>query len=255
MIDVHCHLSIKKFNGKENPLISKIEEYKNSMKAIIDSTSNFEDSKTSIELSEKYKNFIFSSLGLHPIEAINLTEKEIDEYLEFIHQNKDKIVAIGEIGLDFYWIKEKNKIEKTKETFKRFLEVAKDLKKPVVLHARLAIEEVLKIVINEDIKKALFHFFDGKIKLAKEIIKEGYLISINNQIYKNPAIQNVAKEIPLEYLVAETDSPWCGIGKEINEPINVKICIEEIAKLKKISKETVEEILDNNAINFFDLKI
>ncbi|MEM5813262.1 MAG: TatD family hydrolase, partial [Candidatus Aenigmatarchaeota archaeon] len=89
MIDVHCHLSIKKFNGKENPLINKIEEYKNSMKAIIDSTSNFEDSKTSIELSEKYKNFIFSSLGLHPIEAINLTEKEIDEYLEFIHQNKD----------------------------------------------------------------------------------------------------------------------------------------------------------------------
>jgi len=254
MIDVHCHLSIKEFRGKENPLINKIEEYKKHLKAIIDSAPNFEDAKFSLELSEKYKNFVYSSLGLHPVDALNYSEKQIEEYLEFIKENRKKIVAIGEIGLDYHWIKEEHKIQKQKEIFKRFIEIAKEIKKPIVLHARLAFEDTLKIITNEDIKKALFHFFDGKVKTAKEIVKENYLIGINNQIYKNPAIKNVAKEIPLEYLVCETDSPWAGIGNEINEPINVRICIEEISKLKNIPKEEVERVTDLNAIKFFELE-
>ncbi|MBU5682429.1 MAG: TatD family hydrolase [Candidatus Aenigmatarchaeota archaeon] len=255
MIDIHCHLSTKTFNKNYNPLVNKIEEYKKHLKAIIDSATNFEDAKHSIQLSEKYKNFVFSSLGLHPIEAINYTEKEIDEYLEFIYQNRDKIVAIGEIGLDYYWIKESEKIKKSIEVFKRFIEISKDIKKPIILHARLAIEDVFKIIVNEDVKSAVFHFFDGKIKTAKEIIKENYFISINNQVYKNPAIQNVAKEIPLEFLVTETDSPWCGIGKEINEPTNIKICLEYISKLKNISLETVEKTIDENIIRLLNLNI
>ncbi|MEM5828393.1 MAG: TatD family hydrolase [Candidatus Aenigmatarchaeota archaeon] len=255
MIDVHCHLSTKKFRDLDNPIREKIDEYKNYLKAIIDSAPNFEEAKISLEISEKYKNFIFSSLGLHPVDALNYTEKEIDEYIEFINENKKKIVAIGEIGLDYYWIKESHKIQKQKEIFKRFIELAKDLDKPIVIHARLAFEDALKILVNEDVKKALFHFFDGKVKVAKEIVKEGYLISINNQIYKNPAIQNVAKEIDLNYLVCETDSPWAGIGKEINEPTNVRICIEEIAKIKNLPKEEVEKITDINAINFFELEL
>ncbi|MEM5829938.1 MAG: TatD family hydrolase [Candidatus Aenigmatarchaeota archaeon] len=255
MIDVHCHLSIKEFRNSKNPLVDRIDEYRKHLKAIIDSAPTFEEAKTSLELSEKYKNFVFSSLGLHPVDALNYTEKQIEEYLEFINENSKKIVAIGEIGLDYYWVKESHKIEKQKEIFKRFIETAKDLKKPIVIHARLAFEDALKILIDEDAKKALFHFFDGKVKVAKEIVKEGYLISINNQIYKNPAIQNVAKEIDLNHLVCETDSPWAGIGKEINEPINVKICIEEIARIKNLPKEEVEKITDMNAINFFELEI
>ncbi|MEM0480626.1 MAG: TatD family hydrolase [Candidatus Aenigmatarchaeota archaeon] len=253
MIDYHCHLSVKEFKGKENPLRNRIEEYRKHLKLIIDSVASIEDFERAISLKEKYPDFVYISAGLHPIDSLEVKEKELENYMEKIKENRDKIIAIGEIGLDFYWIKENNKIEKSKEVFVEMLNFAKELKLPIVLHARNAIKEVLKIIIDNDIKNAVFHYYDGKVKLAKEIIKEGYFIGINSYIAKNNAIKAVAKEIPLEFLLSETDSPWCAINSEFNEPINVKIVIEEISKLKNLSFEKVESIIDENTLKFFNL--
>lgn len=255
MIDIHCHLSTRKYNNNENPIKERIDSYKNEMKAIIDSALGLDEALVSLQLSEKHKNFVFSTIGFYPLDALKVTEKEIDEFIEFLSENREKIVGIGEIGLDYYLTKESDKKEKQKEVFVRLLELSKDIKKPVILHSRMANEDVLKIIVDSDIKKAVFHYFNGKIKTAKEIVEEGYFISINNQVYKNPAIQNVVKEIDINFLLTETDAPWCGIGKEINEPTNVKICIEEISRIKKVDQKEVERIVDQNAIKFFDLNL
>jgi len=251
MIDYHCHLSLKEYKGNKNPIKDKIEEYGKTLKALIDSTDifNFEEA---LKIKEKY-DFVYISAGLHPVDALNINEKDLENYFEKIKENKNKIVAIGEIGLDFYWIREQQKIERTKEIFIEFLNFSKEIKLPVVLHARNAIKEVFKIIVDNDIKKAVFHFFDSKIKIAKEIVKEGYMIGINSYIVKNPAIQNVAKEIDLNYLLTETDSPFAPINSDYNEPTNVKFIIHKISELKNLEPKYVEMKIDENTIKFFNL--
>jgi len=251
MIDYHCHLSIKEYKGKENPIKNKIEEYGKILKYLIDSTDIFCFDEA-LKIKEKYE-FVQISAGLHPIDAIKISEKELENYFEKIKENKDKIVAIGEVGLDFYWIKESSKIEKTKEIFIEFLNFSKETNLPIVLHARNAIKEVFKIILDNDVKNAVFHYFDGKVKIAKEIVKEGYFIGINSYIVKNPSIQNVAKEIDLKYLMVETDSPFAPINSEYNEPINVKFAIQKISELKGIEFKEVEKVVDENTIKFFNL--
>jgi TatD DNase family protein len=251
MIDYHCHLSIKEYKGKENPIKNKIEEYGKTLKYLIDSADIFSFDEA-LKIKEKYK-FVHISVGLHPTDAIKISEKELENYFEKIKENKDKIVAIGEIGLDFYWIKESSKIEKTKEIFIEFLNFSKETNLPIVLHARNAIKEVFKIILDNDVKNAVFHYFDGKVKIAKEIVKEGYFIGINSYIVKSPSIQNVAKEIDLKYLMVETDSPFAPINSEYNEPINVKLALQKISELKGVEFKEVERIIDENTIKFFNL--
>ena len=252
MIDYHCHLSLKEYKGDKNPLKEKIDEYKKYLKYVVDSTDlfNFDEA---MKIKEKYNNFVLISAGLHPIDALNFNEKDLEKYFEKIKENKDKIVAIGEIGMDFYWIKEESKINKTKEIFIEFLNFSKEIKLPVIIHARNCIKEVFKILLDEDIKNAVFHYFDGKVKLAKEIVKEGYMIGINSYIVKNPAIQNVVKEIELNYLLTETDSPFAPINSEYNEPINVKLAIQKISELKNLEFKYVEKKIDENTLSFFNL--
>ena len=117
----------------------------------------------------------------------------------------------------------------------------------------LSIKEVFKIILDNDIKNAVFHYFDGKVKIAKEIVKEGYFIGINSYIVKSPSIQNVAKEIDLKYLMVETDSPFAPINSEYNEPTNVKFAIQKISELKGIEFQKVEKVVDENTMKFFNL--
>ncbi len=240
LIDVHCHLS-----SKEGEKIRK--KYENIL--IVDCALNLEELKISFEL-QKFGN-IFTSAGLYPIDALKLSQREIENYIEFIKENKDKIIAIGEIGLDNYLIKESEKRKIAKDVFEYLLEFSKEIKKPVILHARDSHKDVLKVLLDHDIKNAIFHYFDGDLKIAKEIISNNYLISINNAIkYKNH-LKNIAKEIDLDYLITETDAPW-PLNK-FNEPSKVIEAVEEIAKLKNLDIKEVENKIYNNFLKYFKL--
>lgn len=254
MIDAHCHLSVKKFNGKPNPLIGLIEDFKKELEFIVDSAPNPNEAKTSLELSEKHKGFIFSTLGLHPVDALKLDEKEIESYIEFLRENRNKIVGIGEVGLDYHYIKQDNEIKKSKEIFLQFIDLAKELDLPLVLHLRKAEQDGFKILVDNDVKKAMFHFFSGKKDLAIEITKEGYYISIPVIMLKSKTMKKVAKTIPLEKLITETDSPWASpFNEEFNKPTNVKYEINEIAKLRNMDEKIVEKQVTENAKNLFGM--
>ena len=255
MIDAHCHLSISKFNSRPNPLWSKIEEIVSSV-IVIDSVAHPEDLERSLELSEKYKNKVFVSAGLHPTEIFNLNEEEIEKYKEKIMENKEKIVAIGEIGLDYYYFKNEKEKEKQKEIFIDFIELAKKIRKPIVLHLRDAIDEGFEIIKSYGVKNAMFHFFMGKKEQALKIVGEGYLISIPSLIAKSKNLKKVAKAVPIENLLAETDSPWASpFNEEFNTPLNVKVVYEKISEIKKIELNDVERKIDENAKKFFNLLI
>ncbi|BDC36438.1 TatD family hydrolase [Candidatus Methanoliparum sp. LAM-1] len=251
MIDIHSHLTFEDYD-KDRDLV--IIDAKKVLKAVITSGVNPEDSKKALDLYEKNKGFLYLMLGFHPIYANKYSDKDLEQYIEFIKKNRDKIIGIGEIGLDYYWIKDKSEIKRSKEIFVSFLELAKEIDMPVLLHTRKAISDGLNIIENEDIRRAVFHCFSGGTKLAREIWEEGYYISLATSIERNKNMKKAAKSVPLKLLLTETDSPFLSrIDGERNVPQNVNIVYREISKLKGIDIGEVERQVSENIHTLFNI--
>jgi len=255
MIDVHCHLEQKDYDKDRDEVI---ERCKKELKAVITSCAHPRDFELTMQISEKYKNFVFATCGIHPEYIKEVSQKEIDETIEKIKQNKEKIVAIGETGLDFWWVKEAEWQQKQKELFVRLIELSKELKKPLVIHSRDAYEETVRILENEDAKEVDMHMF-GDHHMTKRIVDNGWFISINTIILRSKGHKKIAKDCPLEKLMLETDAPWLSPKKllegidERNYPTSIKLVAERIAEIKKLSFEEVWKKCGENAIKFFKL--
>ncbi|MEM5834783.1 MAG: TatD family hydrolase [Candidatus Aenigmatarchaeota archaeon] len=248
MIDVHCHLEQEDFSQDRDKVI---EECKKELKAIITCCAHPKDFDLTLSLVEKYKGFVFACVGIHPEYIKEISEEEKNNFIEKIKANKDKIVGIGETGLDFFWIKEENFQEKQKALFVELINLAKELNLPLIIHSREAYEEAVKILEKEDAKKVLLHMF-GENHLAKRIVENGWFVSMNTIVLKSKKHKKVVRDVPLERIMLETDSPWLGFGKR-NTPLSVKIVAEKIAEIKKASLEEVKKITTENSIKFFNL--
>lgn len=257
IIDIHCHLTFKEYDADREQVI---KDAKAVLKGVVTSGVEPEDSKHALELAAMHEGFIFVTFGLHPIHVAGRTDQEISKYEEFISENKRRIVGIGEIGLDYYWVRDPLKIKRTKEVFVEFLGLAKEFDLPVVLHLRgtggEAIEEGLKIVSDEDVKKAVFHCFTGKPQLADMICEEGYYVSLPASIVRSKSMKKVAKRIPISLLLTETDAPYLSPDdEERNVPQHVKVVYEEIARQRKIEMRAAEEEIENNFERLFGVEL
>jgi TatD DNase family protein len=255
MIDVHCHLEQKDFDKDREEVIEKC---KKKLKAVVTSCVSPDDFELSIEIAKKYKDFVFLCVGIHPEEIKEIAEKEKDEFLEIIKKNKDYIVGFGEVGLDFYWIKEEKFREKQKQWFVEFIDFAKEIKKPLIIHSREAYEDTIKILEKEDAKKVLLHLFGG-LHLIKRVYKNGWYVSIGPVVIVSKKHAKIVNEMPIEFLLTETDAPWNSpeffLKRERvrNDPTSVKFVVEKIAEIKNISFEEADRITTKNAIKFFDI--
>lgn len=257
IIDIHCHLTFKEYDADRKQVIADAKQVLN---GVVISGVEPEDAKKTLELVAMYEDFIFVTLGLHPIHVSGKTDQEIERYAEFISENKRKIVGIGEIGLDYHWVRDPLKIKRTKEVFVEFLGLAKELNLPVVLHLRgtgsEAIEEGFGIISDEDVKKAVFHCFTGKPRVAEMICEEGYYISLPTSIMGSKSMKKVAKRIPLSHLLTETDAPYLSPDEEErNVPQKVTVVYDEIARQKKSEVETVEEEIERNFERLFEVDL
>jgi TatD DNase family protein len=251
MIDVHCHLEQEDYNADRDLVIA---ECKKSMKFLITSCAHYNDLDLTLEVARKNKGFVFCCLGLHPEYIKDLDGEKKKEYIKQIEKHKKEISGIGEIGLDYYWIKESEWQEKQKEMFTEFLNLAKKLNLPVIVHSRDAMQDTIDILEKQGMKgkKVLMHLF-GEKEMLTRVIDNGWSISIGPLILKNKETRKIARDCPIEKIMLETDSPWFGDGKR-GTPLNViKVC-EKIAEIKKISKEEVERQTDLNAKEFFGIK-
>ena len=258
IIDIHCHLTFEQYDADREQVI---EEAKQALKGVVTSAVEPEDAKAALELAELHTGFVFVTLGLHPIHVGGKTDQEIGEYEEFISENKRRIVGIGEIGLDYHWIRDPLKIKRTKEVFVEFLGLAKELDLPVVLHLRgtgsEAIAEGLKIITDEDIRKAVFHCFTGKPQLAEQICEEGYYVSLPASIVRSKSMRKVARRVPISHLLTETDAPYLSPieEEERNVPQHVKAVYEEIARQRKIEFDETEEEIERNFERLFGVAL
>lgn len=247
IIDVHAHLDFEQFDNDRDEIIEKAKSEKI---FIITSTVGPKSIEKTLKILENHEN-VFASFGFAADES---DSEKIDETIKLIREYKDKIVAIGEVGLDYYWVKENEKRELEKKNFQKFISLAKELSLPLVIHSRDAEKDVIEILKKENIR-AMMHCFSGSVELAKEVIKIGCIISIPTSIAYSKNKKILAEKIPIEKIVLETDAPFLSpIPKTRNVPTNIKISAKKLAEIKKISFEKVCAITTKNAVEFFNLK-
>lgn len=207
-----------------------------------------------IEIAERFKN-VFFELGLFPSEALKWNDESQQLILSFAKH--PKCVGIGEIGLDFHW--DTSFIDKQKEVFIKQIELANQLNLPITVHDRDAHEEVLAIIDQyNDTSDIIFHCFSGDVNFMREITSRGYYLAIGGIVTfkKADQLKEVAKEVPLNRLLLETDAPYLAPvpfrGKE-NQPAYIKYVAKEIAKLRNITEEEVAEATTSNAEKVFKI--
>ncbi|AHL22530.1 YchF/TatD family DNA exonuclease [Thermococcus nautili] len=252
MIDAHAHFE---FYKKDAPKV--IEECRKELRAVVDSITEYRKTHVwkSWELLRPYFGFIFPTLGYHPNEARRGNWEKVKKVEDFIREHSKEIVAIGEIGLDYHYAENEAQRENQREIFRHFLELAVELDLPVVIHAREAEGEAYELVQRAGVR-AYFHSYAGSVELAKEIVENGHVIGINTGIVFIPEVRAVAGAIDVDYLLAETDSPYMSPFKgQRNVPCNVRVAVEWIAKLQGLEFEEVERETEKNTVEFFALEV
>ena len=250
-IDTHCHLSKDDYED----INEVIENAKlANVKYLIISGCDKKSIKESIEIAKKYDN-IFLALGYHPSETNITTESDLVE-LERIIKENNKVVAVGEIGLDYHW--DKDNKDAQKDLFKRQIEIAKRVDLPIVIHSRDAFQDTYDILKEADYK-GVIHCFSGNKDNAKMYMSLGFYFGIGGVItFKNTNLKETIKDIPLDKILLETDSPYLAPTPhrgERNESKYIPVIAEEIGKNKNISIEEVAEKTTENAKNVFNLNI
>ena len=200
---------------------------------------------------DRYPNYVFWALGLHPPGVNNQSVKAITKLIEY---HASEIVAIGEVGLDYYWVKEDYKREKQKEAFKFFIDLSKKLEKPLVIHARDAQTDTIDILEEKEVEIVLMHCFSGNELEAKRVLKNDWLISVPTSVVNRKVHQKVAQVVPLTQMLLETDAPYLSpVRKTRNEPANIKLSAQKIAEIKSTTFEKVADQTTRNARKFYKL--
>ena len=248
IIDTHTHLDNEKFIEDVDEVIKRAIE--NNVKKFIIPAADPADLPRAIELADKYDEIYFA-VGFHPVEIDKYDEKLITCFI-----NHPKCVAVGEIGLDYHWVKENTQREKQKEYFKKQIELAIEFDKPIIVHIREATEDSLKILEEYPETRGVLHCFNAAEQLLK--LKDRFYYGIGGVItFKNAKkLINVFPKIPKDRVVIETDAPYLTPhpfrGKR-NEPMYTIYVRDKIAELWDVSKEEVENVTTKNAEELFNI--
>ncbi len=272
IIDTHSHLQFNAFKEDADDIIKKTLAEGIEM---VNVGTKYETSQKAVEFAEKYEKGIYAAVGLHPMYAAAefikiktdpdegqflIKEQDFDKEKYLALAKSKKVVAIGEIGLDYYYKpKTTEKLQQFKEKQKRiFLEqlnLAKELRLPVILHCRMAHDDVIEILATQQTVGGVIHCFTGALDQAQKYIAMGFYIGINGIIFKFN-IDEVIKTISLDNMVVETDCPYLTppmAEYKRNEPIFIKHTIERIAELKGVEFETVAKKTTENAKKLFNI--
>lgn len=253
LFDTHAHLDDKRFDDDRDELIRGLPE--RGVSRVITPGIDVDSSKKCVDLADKY-DIVYAGVGIHPHEASKLEDNYLDQ-LRTMAQNK-KVVAIGEIGLDYYYDFSPRDIQK--QRFIEQIELAAELKLPIIIHNRDSHEDMLNILREHKdlINGGVMHCFSGSWEMAKIVLDLGLYISLAGPVtFKNAKKPvEVAKNVPLDRLLIETDSPYLTPvpyrGKR-NDPGHVSLVAQKIAEIRGITAEEVRRITTENALNLFKI--
>lgn len=246
-VDTHAHINSRDCKNIDEVVASA---KKNNVLKVVNCADDLNTSYEVVSLNKRY-NLLYPAVGIHPLNVDSIDTNTFFE-LEKIIRN-DKVIAIGEIGLDYYY--SKDNMLKQIEIFELQLKLASKYNLPVIIHSRNATDDMLKILKNYKLK-GVIHCFSGSIEMAREFIKLGYFLGIGGVLtFKNSKLGEVIKNIPMEYILLETDSPFLTpepYRKKVNEPKYIPVIAEKVAFYKNISVDEVMSITSLNASALFD---
>lgn len=255
MFDTHCHYNDKKLLRSYKELL--LEARKNGVKYINVVGWDIESSKTAIEIAKNSEN-VFASVGIHPSDVIKADESHLQE-LEKLVTDK-KVVAVGEIGLDYHWVKDEEGREKQKEYFIKQIAIANKYKLPITIHVRDAFNDALNILREHTPQYGgIMHLYSGSVEMVDEFIKLGLYISLGGPVTftnaKTPPL--VAKHVPIDKLLVETDAPYLTPhphrGK-LNHSAYLPLIAQKIAELRGESYEYIVSKTTENALRIFHVE-
>lgn len=256
LFDTHSHLDDEKFDPDREEVIRRIRE-EDGVDLLMCVGADMESSKRAIALAEQY-DFIYAAVGVHPHDTETMTEADIDTLRVWV--GHEKVKAIGEIGLDYYYDNSPRDIQK--KWFARQMQLAREVGLPVIIHDRDAHGDCMEILRREgvDVTGGVFHCFSGSVEMAREALKLGMYISFAGPVTFKNAVKaaEAAREVPIERIFVETDSPYLSPVPhrgERNDPGKVRFIAQKIAEIKGIEYAEVARITRQNAIKFFNLSI
>ena len=254
IFETHAHYDDSRYDEDRDAVIASLNSH--NIHRVINIGASIESTKTTLELADKY-DFVYAAVGVHPSEVDCLN----DESFKWLSEVADyeKTVAIGEVGLDYYWEKDEEARNNQKYWFKKQLELAREKQLPVVIHSRDAVEDTLDVMKQchaEEIP-GVVHCYSYSKEIAREFVKMGYYIGVGGVVtFKNAKkLKETVEDIPLERILLETDCPYMAPephrGKR-NDSTYIPLIVKEIAGIKGIDEETVINVTRDNAYKLFN---
>jgi len=257
-VDAHVHLSDPAYRGKTSEIVKIAKQV--GVVALISNSMNLETSRLSLRLAEEHPSLIYAAVGIHPWNVNQLAPKELQQTVDFIAEksaNKEKVVAIGEVGLDPQYAKKKAQKEQQAEVFREMLRLAAELGLPVIVHSRWSSQKILDILPSYRLRGVLWHWFSSPIELLPRIVERGDYVSEGPPVVFSARIQEVIQAVPLERLLTETDGPvqYSAFFKNMpTTPAFIPEVVKAISQVKGIDESQVAEQILLNFQSFFDLR-
>ena len=258
IFDTHAHYDDERYSKDLDEVIK--DNYENGVKKIVNASYDLESSIKSKQIADRYENVYFA-VGIHPEGVREAIDEDILQLEKIIKDNveNEKLVAVGEIGLDYYYTKENKELQK--EYFVRQLDLAIKYNLPVIIHSRDASEDMYHILKDEKYEniKLVFHCFQPTDEIARLIKERKYMIGLGGNITFKRSVHSldIIKSVPVEQIMVETDAPYMSpvpVRGTRNESKNIKYVIAKLAEIKDVRVEDIEDVLYKNGIEFFNIK-
>lgn len=252
IIDTHCHLDFKDFDADRDAVLDRAKG--KGIVRIINVGSSLEGTRRALEIAKKY-DIVYASVGIHPHDAASVADTAFEEIKKLA--GEDKVVAVGEVGLDYY--RNLSPKDSQEAAFRKFIKVAMESDLPLIIHSREADSDTIRILKEYGKQiKGVIHCFSGSAEFLKECLGMGLYISFtcNLTFKKAGALRDLAKTLPIEKLMLETDAPFLapeGMRGKRNEPSYLEYLVEEWSSITGLSKNDIERVTTHNANNLFDL--
>ena len=241
LVDTHAHMVDQAFDADRDEVFQRARSA--GVAAVVCVSESLEDAEKNLALAKK-EQLVLPAAGLYPSV---LDYDRADEMLSFVFRERKQLRAIGEVGLDYWIVKEEEKRGVQREILRRFIDLSIELDLPLNLHSRSAGRHIIDLLLQSDAKKVQLHAFDGKASYALKAVEAGYFFSIPPSVVRSTQKQKLVKQLPLENLLLETDSPVLGPNRQDrNEPANVLVTLQAIAELKDTPVQDVRIAVSQN---------